>query len=26
VSQAFRFYWIWGGLAGSAAIVAAVIR
>jgi NADH-quinone oxidoreductase subunit H len=26
VSQAFRFYWIWGGLAGSAAIAAAVIR
>ncbi|HXJ80888.1 MAG TPA: NADH-quinone oxidoreductase subunit H [Candidatus Methylomirabilis sp.] len=26
VGQAFRFYWVWGGLAGSAAIVAAVIR
>jgi NADH-quinone oxidoreductase subunit H len=26
VSQAFRFYWVWGGLAGCAAIVAAMIR
>ena len=26
VSQAFRFYWVWGGLAGCAAIVTAMIR